>query len=413
VTKSIGDAQSKVEARNFDIRKHLLEYDDVMNEQRKTVYRLRQQLLLGRYTPEILDDDGKPTGKMREIAARPEIADAIKEAVRDMILHYGIEPAAAGEGPKARPESFDAIKEVRNLEALQQDVYQFWGYKFDFKDTDGKEPKKLHDRLMSELIVSLTEQRERLLDLVDSVISGMVEESCPHNVPPEDWKWSEMREGFRDFFGVKTPEEMDSLSDPGDVAHALYKTAEETLLAKEKEMGLELLLRVFRIVYLNEIDRAWVEHLTNMEHLRDGIGLVGYGQRDPKQEYKKEGYDIFLNMMLSSSSSVVSQVFRTQVQRETEIDELERAELERHRAALESAQMLHGTIVDGAGADGEDLGSLPPPRRSKPPQARVVQPRAAPKVARNDACPCGSGLKFKQCHGAALEPEGGSDDANA
>ncbi len=411
VTKSIGDAQSKVEARNFDIRKHLLEYDDVMNEQRKTVYRLRQQLLLGRYSPEILDDEGKPTGKIREIPAKPEIGDAIKDAVRDMILHYGADTTESG-APGARPESIDAVKEVKNLAGLQQDVYQFWGYKLDYKDDDGKNPKALHDRIKEELIVSLTEQRERLLDLVDSVISGMVEESCPRNQPPEDWKWAEMREGFRDFVGGKAPDDIEHLSDPSDVAHELYKTAREILEAKEKEMGLELLLRVFRVVYLNEIDRAWVEHLTNMEHLRDGIGLRGYGQRDPKQEYKKEGYDIFVNMMLSSSSNVITQLFRTQVQRETQVEEMERAELARHRAALESAEMRHGGIVDGAPADGEDGGSVPPPPRPRPQaQARVSQ-RPQPKIGRNDPCPCGSGQKFKQCHGAALEPEGGSDDAN-
>jgi preprotein translocase subunit SecA len=406
VTKSIGDAQSKVEARNFDIRKHLLEYDDVMNEQRKTVYRLRQQLLLGRYLPEVMDDEGKPTGKMREIAPRPEIGDAIKESVRDMILFFGTEPGGA------RPETVEAIKQLRSLDELQQHVYQFWGYKFDYRESDGKDPKKLHARLTEELIMSLTEQRERCLDLVDAVISAMVEESCPRNLPPEDWKWAEMREGFREFFGEKGPEELEHFHDPADVAHELYKAAKNVLEAKEKDMGLELLLRVFRMVYLNEIDRAWVEHLTNMEHLRDGIGLRGYGQRDPKQEYKKEGYDIFINMMLSSSSNVVTQLFRTQVQRETEIDELERQEAERHRAALQSAQMRHGSIVDGAPADGEE-GSVPPqPKRSRPPQQRVVQQRAAPKVGRNDPCPCGSGQKFKQCHGAALEPEGGGDDAN-
>ncbi len=82
---------------------------------------------------------------------------------------------------------------------------------------------------------------------------------------------------------------------------------------KEKEMGTELLLRVFRHFYLEEIDRQWVDHLTNMEHLRDGIGLRGYGQRDPKQEYKKEGYDVFVTMMAATSSNVCSKLFKVQV----------------------------------------------------------------------------------------------------
>ncbi len=409
VTKSIGDAQSKVEARNFDIRKHLLEYDDVMNEQRKTVYRLRQQLLVGRYLPEVVDDEGKPTGELRKIAANDEIRESIKTSVRDMVLFF----AETADGAP-RPETVEQVKSLRDLDELVQHVYQFWGYKFDPKDGDRAAPQKLYERLHTELAQSLTEQRERLLDLIDAVLSAMVEESCPRNVPPEDWKWAEMRDSFAEYFGEKAPEEIEQLADPADVAHALYKAAHAVLEGKEKDkdkgMGLELLLRVFRMIYLNEIDRSWVEHLTSMEHLRDGIGLRGYGQRDPKQEYKKEGYDLFVNMMLASSSSVITQVFKAQVQRETEVDELERLELERHRAALESVQMRHGSIVDGSPADGDD-GSVPPPAmRSRPPQARVSQ-KPAPKVGRNDPCPCGSGQKFRQCHGAALEPEGGADDA--
>ncbi len=96
VSKSIGDAQSKVEGHHFDVRKNLLEYDDVMSEQRKTVYKIRQQLLLGRYTPEFLDEEGKPTGELRDIKALPRIADDVKDHIRDIVLHYGTEiPNAA------------------------------------------------------------------------------------------------------------------------------------------------------------------------------------------------------------------------------------------------------------------------------------------------------------------------------
>src|SRR6185312_14023061 len=89
VTKSIGDAQSKVEARNFDIRKNLLEYDDVMNEQRKTVYKIRQQLLLGIYTAEVMDDEGKATGKLRKIEPLERLAADVKQAIVDMLIHHG------------------------------------------------------------------------------------------------------------------------------------------------------------------------------------------------------------------------------------------------------------------------------------------------------------------------------------
>jgi preprotein translocase subunit SecA len=177
-------------------------------------------------------------------------------------------------------------------------------------------------------------------------------------------------------------------------------------------MGTELLLRVFRHFYLEEIDRQWVEHLTSMEHLRDGIGLRGYGQRDPKQEYKKEGYDVFVTMMASTSSSVCSKLFKVQVQRETEIERIERADAERHAAQQQAMQMRHGS--DLAAGD-EEAAPAARPAASRPPQPRVsVQPvrREGPKIGRNDPCPCGSGQKFKKCHGAALEDEGG-DDATA
>ena len=99
---------------------------------------------------------------------------------------------------------------------------------------------------------------------------------------------------FVEHFGTK-PTDFENTHDLSDLAHILYTQAIAALEDREKEMGTELLLRVFRHFYLEDIDKQWVEHLTNMEHLRDGIGLRGYGQRDPKQEYKKEGYDIFVN----------------------------------------------------------------------------------------------------------------------
>src|SRR6476660_2960713 len=126
-------------------------------------------------------------------------------------------------------------------------------------------------------------------------------------------------------------------------------------------MGTELLLRVFRHFYLEEIDRAWVEHLTNMEHLRDGIGLRGYGQRDPKQEYKKEGYDIFITMMAATNANVATKLFKVQVQKETEIERMEREDLERHTREAQSLQMRHGGEVEGG--EQEQGNSNAPSRR--------------------------------------------------
>src|SRR5579859_5554271 len=408
VSKSIQDAQRKVEERNFDVRKHLLEYDDVMNEQRKTVYKLRQQLLLGIYKPEKIDEDGKPTGKLREIKLDPRIAEEVKKAVDDIVIHHGTPIGVEGKSPPKQPGE---VEEIYSMASLQQDVYQFWGYRFDFKDGDGKKPKEVHARLLEEIPLSLTEQREQFLDLIDSIVGAIVEECCPEKKPPEDWDWKGIKSGYIEHFASKPPE-VDHLHDPEKIAEALYHAAEAAFLAKEKEMGTELLLRVFRHFYLEEIDRQWVEHLTNMEHLRDGIGLRGYGQRDPKQEYKKEGYDVFITMMASTSSNVCTKLFKVKVQRETDIERLEREDAEKHAAAQRAMQMRHGGEVEGAGAE-DEAAPRPAPRAAQPRVSVQPQRREGPKIGRNDPCPCGSGQKFKKCHGAALEDDNGGDDATA
>jgi preprotein translocase subunit SecA len=407
VTNSISDAQTKVEARNFDIRKNLLEYDDVMSEQRKTVYKIRQQLLLGIYQPEKIDDEGKATGRAREIPTLERLVDEVKPALTDMLVHYGTPMSTPGAEASKKPTTIEAIEELFSLESLRSDIYQFYGYRIDFEDRDAKAPQETSARVLRELPQSLTEQRERLLDLIDGIVGAMVEESCPGGKPPEDWDWKGLRDGFVEHFGVK-PEAFDSIHIIDDLAHNLYTQAEKALAKKEEELGSELLLRVFRHFYLEEIDKAWVEHLTNMEHLRDGIGLRGYGQRDPKQEYKKEGYDIFITMMAATSSNVCTKVFQVQVRKEADIEQLERADAARHEAQQRALSTRHGG-EESPGADDEPE-SVAQSRRPQPRQAQQPVRREGPKVSRNDLCPCGSELKFKKCHGAALDD--GSDDAS-
>jgi preprotein translocase subunit SecA len=409
VTKSIGDAQGKVEARNFDIRKNLLEYDDVMNEQRKTVYKIRQQLLLGIYKPEIIDEDGKATGKPREIKTLERLVEESKATVDEIVLaHAKALPSSNGgegeaNGSGRRPTKIEEVREL-DLEALRSDLYQYYGYRFETKDAEAKAPQAVHARLMTEIPQSLTEQRERLLDLIDGICGAVAEECCPQNKPPEDWDWKGLRTGFVEHFGRK-PTDYEEHHDLSDLVHAFYTQASATLEEKEKEMGTELLLRVFRHFYLEEMDRQWVEHLTTMEHLRDGIGLRGYGQRDPKQEYKKEGYNIFVNMMASTSSNVITKLFQVQVRRETDIQRMEREDAERHAREQQSMQMRHGSETPPA--DGDD--AQPAPARRRPQVSAPPPRREAPKVSRNDLCPCGSGLKFKKCHGEMLD-DGGDED---
>jgi preprotein translocase subunit SecA len=405
VTRSIQDAQRKVEERNFDIRKHLLEYDDVMNEQRKTVYKLRQQLLLGIYRPEKIDEDGKPLGVAREIRAEARIVEEVRPPITDLLLHHG---TPLGEGKEA-PKKVEDIEEIYSMTSLEQDIYQFWGYRFGVTEGEGKSPLRVYERMLEEIPRSLTEQREQTLDLVDTIVGSIVEECCPTNKPPEDWDWKGIRGGFMEHFAAKPPE-VEHLHDPEQIAKALYASAETRLNEKEKETGTELFLRVFRHFYLEEIDRQWVDHLTNMEHLRDGIGLRGYGQRDPKQEYKKEGYDVFMTMMAATASNVCSKLFKVQVRREKEIERIEREDAEKHAAQQRAMQTHHGSTPSGSEDEASQRSTVSKPARQV---AQVsVQPvrREGPKVGRNDPCPCGSGQKFKKCHGAALEEEGADAD---
>ncbi len=404
VSKSVENAQQKVEERNFDIRKNLLEYDDVMSAQRKTVYTVRQQLLDGRYQPEEVDEEGKSTGEIKHVAPREAIAAELVANV-SMVLGMFCEvpqrPESTDGGASASvPRAAFEGKKLVELSQLQREIYQWWGVKV---VVDGREDDALglYDELTKLVPQALTEQRERLLDMVDRILSAMVEESCPHNRTPDDWDWAGIREGFREHFGASLEEDLESYGDQELLARHLYDRAFVVISGKESELGVELLCRVFRHLYLEEIDRAWVEHLTNMDHLRDGIGLRGYGQKDPKQEYKKEGYDLFLNMMADACSLVVTKLVRVKAQKKEEIAAIEEQDLAKHAAALEGALARHGDDEEAAA----DLGGA----RSRRPAAAVAPaaPKQAPAVARNDVCPCGSGKPFKKCHGAV----DGDDDA--
>jgi preprotein translocase subunit SecA len=401
VTRSVENAQRKVEERNFDIRKNLLEYDDVMNAQRKTVYAVRQQLLEGRYAPEEFDELGKPTGRVRSISIDPNLRESITPLVAQLFGMFATQPITPrDESGRPRPptrEELASVSELVETETLEREVYGLWGVKLDLEEVKKKKPVEVFDDLVELVSHGLSEQRERLLDLVDRVVSAMVEESCPPNRQPEDWDWQGIHDGFREHFKRPPGKEIDELGEIERLVRAVYERGEQAALEKEKELGVEYLLRYFRHFYLEEIDREWVDHLTNMEHLRDGIGLRGYGQRDPKNEYKKEGYNLFLNMMANTSSNVLSKVFETKSQRADEIAQLEAAAEARHQHELEAAIARHPGEEDEATVDpAAALARMRAAVDSVPPRAPAT---ASAKIGRNDLCPCGSGKKFKKCHG--------------
>ena len=391
VTSSVQDAQRKVEERNFDVRKHLLEYDDVMNAQRKTVYSVRQQLLAGRYEAEELDEDGRPTGSKKSFKARPETAEDLRPGIARMIGMFCDPPVVIGKELTDTPEMlrkrFEQSKELVELESLQYEMYQYFGVKYDI-DQRGLTPLKVYDDLVETIPLALTEQRERALDLMDRVISTMVEESCDLKKPPEDWDWQGIHEGFDDLIGVQ-PTGVEELSDQEKVARFLFEIAEKHFIEVEKELGFTTMMRVFRLTYLQEIDRAWVDHLTNMDHLRDGIGLRGYGHRDPKQEYKKEGYNLFVNMMAMVSNTVVKNVMHTQVHKPEEEDAAEAAEVQRRAEQMSHAVARHGEEQEAALPGGE-----------LPEDEPILVAPPEEKLDGGLECPCGSGKPFSKCHGA-------------
>jgi preprotein translocase subunit SecA len=173
------------------------------------------------------------------------------------------------------------------------------------------------------------------------------------------------------------------------VEEQVFNVAEKAYRQKEELFGVDadgvpILRRYEQYLYLQAIDTLWKDHLLSMDHLRQGIGLRGYGQRDPKQEYKKEGYEMFVRMTWEIRANVVGNLLRLQPVRQETAQEIEqkRLALARRQRVIES----HG------GGDGDE-------GAAKPKQETVV--RTQPKVGRNDPCPCGSGKKYKKCHGAS------------
>jgi preprotein translocase subunit SecA len=296
------------------------------------------------------------------------------------------------------------------VEVLQHEAYETWGIRLDLSERKTRTPIEAYDELVELVTRGLSEQRERVLDLVDRVVGAMVEESCPENRQPEDWDWKNMFQGFEEHFQIPLEKKVEELGDPDRIVKYLYELAEAQYAKKETELGLQTTLRVFRHMYVESIDEAWVDHLSNMEHLRDGIGLRGYGQRDPKNEYKKEAYNLFLTMMAKVSSTVLTRLFQAQPRRREELAAAEAEAARRYHEELEQAVARHPS------ADSQDPSELLAELQkvvataSGPGPSAAPKRREAPKIGRNDVCPCGSGKKFKKCHGALLEGENATDD---
>jgi preprotein translocase subunit SecA len=284
LSRQIERAQRKVEAHNFDIRKNLLEYDDVANDQRKVVYHQRTELM-----------------------EADDIADAIA-AIRDEVIGDTIEQYIP---PGSLEEQWD--------------------------------PEGLTQALESEFSVRLD-------------VAAMVRQ--------------------------------DKTLNDDQIAEKAREAARQAYQAKETEIGSELMRSVEKQIMLRQLDTHWKEHLASMDHLRQGIGLRSYAQKNPKQEYKREAFEMFGAMLEQVKIDTISVLSRVRVQSEQDLE----AMAERRRAA-EAMQYRHAQ-ASALGSAQQDAGDGQP----QPPAAEPFR-RDVPKVGRNEPCPCGSGKKFKQCHG--------------
>ncbi|HYA87095.1 MAG TPA: SEC-C metal-binding domain-containing protein, partial [Nitrospirota bacterium] len=267
VSRAIENAQKKVEDHNFEIRKHILEYDDVMNQQRKVIYEQRRQILSG------------------------------------------------------------------------EDL------------------------------------KEEVIGLAEDMLDGMVGFYCAEDAYPEQWDVNGLTDSLASKFSFRMTG-IDPLSLPrAEFRDKLWAAIMKSYDDKEQEIGSELMRHLEKVFMLQAVDHQWKDHLLAMDHLKEGIGLRGYGQKDPLIEYKREGFDMFEEMKLRIVESTVENLFRIKAAAKEQGQEIER----RQRRQIENLSFV------GSG----DLAVA----------AKPAPVHAAQKVGRNDPCPCGSGLKYKKCHG--------------
>jgi len=405
----------------------------VMNQQRKSIYALRRQVLSGQYRQEATAEEQK-----RGIVPSPLVTESDERYVE--LLGSGLENLVRMAGASAPPQGATQeeqeahrravlatkLEDIKQLgfAQLEQVIYVNFGCRTDLRAYQA-DAVGCVAHLKQVVPLSLTEQKERLLDLIDEVIGTSVEHACPPNKHFEDWDSDGLKRAYQENFGIEATG-AESMTDAQEIAVKLFGDARAVLDKREREVGELLYLRVFRNFFLQEIDNQWLEHLQAMEGLRDGIGLRGYGQRDPKKEYQKEGFNYFLELMQTTKSSVVQKMFHFVIEREDEVERLEaerRRRVEQRQARMNASHVAAPAAAAAIAEGGDDEGEEAAPDESGPrqpveasraarrriaatgqnagdapaPKAQTVK-RDKPKVGRNDPCWCGSGKKYKSCH---------------
>jgi preprotein translocase subunit SecA len=311
VTRAIERAQKQVEAQNFGVRKHLLEYDDVMNKQRESVYTLRREILDGHIH-----------------LTEEEVVDT-----REYVL---------------------ALAE----ETLEDQIERFCGKQLDVEEWD---------------VPALIQEASRLFGVDAETLEGL-----------------ELDE--------KSPEEM---------TDAIWALVKQSYVEKEGVVGAELLRRIERDIMLQIVDAQWKDHLYSLDHLKEGIGLRGYGQRDPLVEYKKESYALFQDMKGRIEEEMVRYLFwlRPVIGEGADAGAAFPPRPSPRRPSPANVTLNHPTAEPvpafaGAARSSSARQQGPAPARTGGDDVIKTVKRDEPRVGRNDPCPCGSGKKYKKCHGA-------------
>ncbi len=309
VTNAIARAQKQVEAQNFSVRKHLLEYDDVMNKQRESIYALRRQLLEG---------------------------------------------------------------------------------KIQYEAEDGEEAEAI-------------DSRQYLIDLAEGLLENIIENYAGAKVDVEERDYGALKTAVSEMFGID-PAELDENEIEGLRSEEMFDALWTPILAKyeskEKLIPAEILRKVERDIMLQIVDAQWKDHLYSLDHLKEGIGLRGYGQRDPLVEYKKESYALFLAMKDRIDEEMVRYLWRLTPVVSDEGGGIQRPaprrpqQISMNTPGAQPQSSPFGAIGGGMAAD------RPRPARTGGDDVVRQVRRDEPKVGRNDPCPCGSGKKYKKCHGA-------------
>ncbi|MEZ5319624.1 MAG: preprotein translocase subunit SecA [Vicinamibacterales bacterium] len=317
VTRAIERAQKQVEAQNFSVRKHLLEYDDVMNKQRENIYSLRRELLEGRIR---LEEDADPV------------------------------------------------------------------------DT-----------------------REYLMTVAEDLVAGLVETHAPKDTDPEEWDLGGLERTAAELFGLDAAPLADlqlTTLNPDEMIDAIVGLAKTQYEAKEQSIAGELdpaiLRRVERDIMLQIVDAQWKDHLYSLDHLKEGIGLRGYGQRDPLVEYKKESFEMFQAMKGRIDEEMVRYLWRLRpvisqdgAPPAAPVRKAPPVTLSGGGAAGQPSGLPRGAVASRPAPPPPAAGGAPVPPRQGGDDAPVKQVRRdEPKIGRNDPCWCGSGKKYKKCHGA-------------